>query len=159
MAKRFRILEITEWDINRPLVQANADHNGDYNAEYFDACKEREFCEQNGGENLPWEVVAETKEDALEKYREKFYTSQFKLAIPVDADMEGWKIQEEKKHRKFTVSLQVDTRIEVEVYADSAEEAGELAKDADFEMKDLEFIESHLVNAYDVENDKLIDLC
>lgn len=60
--------------------------------------------------------------------------------------------------RRFMVSLQVDTRIEVEVYADSAEEAGKLAKDADFEMKDLEFIESHLVNAYDVENNKLTDL-
>ena len=67
--------------------------------------------------------------------------------------------ENETKKRRFVVSLQVDTRIEVEVYADSAEEAGELAKDADFEMKDLEFIESHVVNAYDPENDTLTDLC
>ena len=62
------------------------------------------------------------------------------------------------KKRKFVVSLQVDTRIEVEVYAEDAKEAGKLAESADFDMKDLEFIESHLVNAYDVENDKLTDL-
>ena len=61
--------------------------------------------------------------------------------------------------RRFVVSLQVDTRIEVEVYADSPEEAGELAKSEDFDMKDLEFIESHLVNAYDPEKDTLTDLC
>lgn len=63
------------------------------------------------------------------------------------------------KKRKFVVSLQVDTRIEVEVFAEDAVEAGHLAKTADWDMKDLEFIESHMVNAYDVENKKLIDLC
>ncbi len=69
--------------------------------------------------------------------------------------------ENEKKtgKRKFTVSLQVDTRIEIDVFAENALEAGRLASDEPFEMKDLEFIESHMVSAYDVENNELTDLC
>ena len=61
--------------------------------------------------------------------------------------------------RKFIVSLQVDCRIDIEVMAESAEEAGQLAENEEsFEMKDLEYIDSHLVNAFDVENNELTDL-
>lgn len=60
--------------------------------------------------------------------------------------------------RKFTVSLQVDGRIDIDVWAENAEEAGRLAEEADFDMKDVECIDTHLVNAYDHENDTLTDL-
>lgn len=72
--------------------------------------------------------------------------------------MEGGEIQEEKKQRKFTVSLQVDGRVDIDVWAENAEEAGRLAEEADFDMKDVECIDTHLVNAYDHENDTLTDL-
>ena len=145
---KFKITEITEWDVNRPIVQAIADHSGDYNTAYADACQSRDLLYTVGGRDLPFECEAESQDEALAKYAEKYANE---VVIPIDATF--------APTRKFTVSLQVDTRIEVEVYADSAEEAGELAKNADFEMKDLEYIESHVVNAYDVENNKLIDLC
>lgn len=148
MAKRFRILEITEWDVNRSMIQADADHGGDnYDMAYAHANQVKSMLYTTGGKDLPFECEAENEEEALAKYAEKYANE---VVIPVEADI--------TKLRRFVVSLQVDTRIDVEVYADSAEEAGELASDADFEMKDLEFIERHLVNAYDVENNKLTDL-
>lgn len=146
---RYRIDEITDWDVNRPLVQANADHGGeDYNAAYAEACSVRDEMLKVGGRDLPFECDAENEDEALAKYAEKYADE---LVVPTDAII--------TQLHKFAVSLQVDTRIEVEVYADSAEEAGELAKSADWEMKDLEYIESHVVNAYDHENDTLTDLC
>ena len=145
---KFKITEITEWEVNRPIVQSIADHSGDYNTAYADACQSRDLLYTVGGRDLPFECEAETQEEALAKYAEKYANE---VVVPTEAVITPL--------RRFVVSLQVDTRIEVEVYADSAEEAGKLAKDADFEMKDLEFIESHVVNAYDPENDTLTDLC
>lgn len=146
---KFKITEITEWDVNRPIVQGNADHGGeDYNMAYASACAVRDEMLKIGGKDLPFECEAESQDEALAKYAEKYA---YDVVIPIDATF--------APTRKFTVSLQVDTRIEVEVYADSAEEAGELAKSADWEMKDLEYVESHVVNAYDHESDTLTDLC
>lgn len=146
---KFKITEITEWEVNRPLIQADADHGGeDYDMAYGNASQVKSMLYTTGGKDLPFVCEAENEDEALEKYAEKYADE---VVVPIEAVITPL--------RRFVVSLQVDTRIEVEVYADSAEEAGELAKSADWEMKDLEYIESHVVNAYDHENDTLTDLC
>lgn len=145
---RFKITEIKEWEVNRPLIQAYADHGGEnYDMAYGNASQVKSTLYTTGGKDLPFVCEAENEDEALEKYAEKYANE---VVVPTEAVITPL--------RRFVVSLQVDTRIDVEVYADSAEEAGKLAEDADFEMKDLEFLESHVVNAYDPENNTLTDL-
>lgn len=147
---KFKITEILEWDICRSEIEGDCSHTGEnYNIELCHAEEMRDELEESGGAGLPFICEAKDADEALEKYNEEHYCGEYVQAAKADI----------VELRRFVVSLQVDTRIEVEVYADSAEEAGKLAKDADFEMKDLEFIESHVVNAYDMENDTLTDLC
>lgn len=147
---KFKITEILEWDICRSEIEGDCSHTGDnYNIELGHAEEKRDELKESGGAGLPFICEAKDADEALEKYNEENYCGEYVQAAKADI----------VELRRFVVSLQVDTRIEVEVYADSAEEAGQLAKDADFEMKDLEYIESHMVSAYDVENNKLIDLC
>lgn len=148
--KHYKIIDITEWDVKRNEIAGVCSHTGDnYNIALGEAEEKIEELKTQGGEGLPFVCEAEDEEDALNKYNEKYYGEEDYQASEAEI----------VEVRRFVVSLQVDTRIEVEVYADSAEEAGELAKSADWEMKDLEYIESHVVNAYDHENDTLTDLC
>lgn len=147
--KKFRITEITEWDINRPLVQSNADHNGEgYNAclaaarDVVDAMNEG-----MGGMALPFECEAESEEAALAQYADKYYS--LELAIPVEAVIE---------HR-FIVSLQVDTRVDVEVWAQDANEAGACAMVADLDGLPMDYIDAHAVNATDCISGDFTDLC
>jgi len=145
---KFKITEITEWEVNRPLIQAYADHGGEnYGMAYAHASQVKSMLYTTGGTDLPFVCEAENEDEALAKYAEKYANEE---VVPTKADITPL--------RKFVVSLQVDTRIDVEVYADSAEEAGKLAEDADFEMKDLEYIEGHVVSAYDPENNELTDI-
>lgn len=148
--RKFKITEITEWDICQSEIAGDCSHTGEnFNIELGYAEEKRDELKEEGGAGLPFICEAKDADEALAKYNEKHYCGEYVQAAKADI----------VELRKFVVSLQVDTRIEVEVYADSAEEAGELAEDADFEMKDLEFIECHVVNAYDPENDTLTDLC
>ena len=146
--KHYKITEITEWDVNHPFIQADADHGGvDYHVALGEAHSAVKSEMAFGGIDLPFECEAESEEDALAKYAEKYADE---LVIPTKAEI--------KELHKFTVSLQVDTRIDIDVYAENAKEAAWEAENANFDMKDLEYIESHPVNAYDHETDKLIDL-
>ena len=147
---KFKITEITEWDICRSEIEGDCSHTGEnYNIALGHAEEMRDELEESGGAGLPFVCEAEDADEALAKYNEEHYCGEYVQAAKADI----------VELRKFSVSLQVDTRIEVEVFAEDADGAGHLAKTADWDMKDLEFIESHLVNAYDVENKKLIDLC
>lgn len=147
---KFKITEILEWDICRSEIEGDCSHTGEnYNIELGHAEEMRDELKESGGAGLPFVCEAEDADEALAKYNEEHYCGEYVQAVKADI----------VELRKFVVSLQVDTRIEVEVFAEDAKEAGELAESADFDMKDLEFIESHLVNAYDVESNKLIDLC
>ena len=103
---RYRIDEITDWDVNRPFVQANARPGGeDYNAVYAEACSVRDEMRKVGGRDLPFECDAENEDEALAKYAAKYADE---LVVPTDAII--------TQLRRFVVSLQVDTRKEVEVY-------------------------------------------
>lgn len=147
---KFKITEITEWDICRSEIAGDCSHTGEnYNLELGHAEEMRDKLKESGGAGLPFICEAKDADDALAKYNDKHYCGEYVQAAKADI----------VELRKFVVSLQVDTRIEVEVFAENALEAGRQASDEPFEMKDLEFIESHMVNAYDVENNKLIDLC
>lgn len=148
--KHYKIIDITEWDVKRNEIAGVCSHTGDnYNIALGEAEEKIEELKTQGGEGLPFVCEAEDEEDALNKYNEKYYGEEDYQASEAEI----------VEVRRFVVSLQVDTRIEVEVFAENALEAGRQASDAPFEMKDLEFIESHMVSAYDVENNKLIDLC
>ena len=144
---KFKITEITEWEINERAVQSQADHGDNFHEAMQDAHKALLAEQAFGGIDLPFVTDAESADEALAKYAEKYAD---KLILPTKAEI--------KELRRFEVSLQVDTRLNVEVYAEDAQEAGKLAESADFDMKDLEFVESHVVNAYDPENDKITDL-
>lgn len=147
---KFKITEILEWDICRSEIEGDCSHTGEnYNIALGHAEEMRDELEELGGEGLPFVCEAKDADEALAKYNEEHYCGEYVQAAKADI----------VELRRFVVSLQVDTRIEVDVYAEDAKEAGELAKNADFEMKDLEYIESHVVNAYDPGNDTLTDLC
>ena len=146
--KTFRITEITEWEVNRPLVQSNADHNGeDYNACLAAANEVVDTMNEVGGMDLPFICEAENEDDALAQYAEKYA---YELAIPVEAEIE--------EVHKYVVYKQVDCRTEAVVFAKDPTEAGELAEEEDFDLQDLEVIETHLVNAIDCETNETIDL-
>lgn len=145
---KFKITEITEWDVNRPIVQAIADHSGDYNTAYADACQSRDLLYTVGGRDIPFECEAESEDEALAKYAEKYANE---VVVPTEAVI--------TKTRRFSVSLQLDCRIDIEVMAESAKEAGREAELKDIDWSKVELIETHQVYAYDVENGKLTDLC
>lgn len=60
---------------------------------------------------------------------------------------------------KYTVSMAVDGRIDVEVDAESADEAFEAAKDAfmDMDLKKMEVVDSFPVNCSDENGDIVKD--
>ena len=60
---------------------------------------------------------------------------------------------------KYTVSMAIDGRIDVEVEAETPDEAFEAAKDAfmDVDLKDMEVVDSHPVNCYDDKGDIVKD--
>ena len=63
------------------------------------------------------------------------------------------------KKKKFTVSMAVDGRIDVEVEADTPEEAFEVAKDAfmDADLKNMEVVDAHPVNCSDDKGNLIKD--
>ena len=145
---KFKITEITEWEVNRPIVQAYADHGGeDYEMAYAHASQVKSMLYTTGGKDLPFVCEAENEDEALEKYAEKYANE---VVIPVKADIQNL--------RRFVVSLQLDCRVDIEVMAESAKEAARQAELEDIDWSKVELIETHPVNAYDVENNKLTDL-
>lgn len=145
---KFKIREITAWDVNRRMVQATADHsNVFYDALLAEAQgMARDALSNGAGANLPFICDATDENDALAKYAEKFYSNAF--IVPVEAVIE----------HQFTVSLQVDCRVDVTVWAQDFKEAGECADYADFKKKDLEIIETHSVNGTDEVTGEFKDL-
>ena len=146
---KFKIREITAWDVNRRMVQTTADHS---DASYDDILAEarreaRHALSTGAGVNLPIICDATDENDALAKYAEKFYANA--LIVPVEAVIE----------HQFTVSLQVDCRVDVTVWAQDFQEAGACAVIADYEKKDLEIIETHSVNGTDEVTGVFKDLC
>lgn len=141
--KHFRITEITGWDVNRPLVRANADHNGDdYNAALDEAQEvAREALNVGAGMNLPFVCEAESAEDALAQYADKYYSDE--LAIPVDAEIE--------EVRKFEVTRQIDCQDTVVVFAKDADEALDRANEVEADKDELEILEIHNVRTTDAE--------
>ena len=61
--------------------------------------------------------------------------------------------------RNYVVSMQVDCRVDVVVYATDEDDLRAEANRADYDMKDLDVIETHLVNATDVVTNEVTDLC
>lgn len=145
--KYFRILEITEWEVNRPLVRSNADHCGeDYNAGIVVANEVVKEMYTIGGLNLPFVCEAANEDEALAKYAEKY---EYDLAIPVKAEIE--------EVHKYAVSKQVDCRVEVVVYGKDFDEAKKAAESEEFERCDLNVINTHCVNATDCETNEVHD--
>lgn len=60
---------------------------------------------------------------------------------------------------KYTVSMAVDGRVDVEVEAKTPDEAFEAAKNAfmDVDLKDMEVVDAHPVNCYDDKGDIVKD--
>lgn len=146
---KFKITEITAWEANRPIVRANADHNGeDYNSALGEAQEvAREALNVGAGVNLPFICDAKDEKDALAQYVEKFYLTE--LAIPVEAVIE----------HQFTVSLSVDARVDVTVWAQDFHEASACAVIEDFDPKNLKYIRIQSVNGTDEVTGEFKDLC
>lgn len=146
---KFKIREITAWDVNRRMVQATADHSDESYDTVLAEAQEmaRNALSNGGGVNLPIICNATDEKDALAKYAEKFYPDA--LIVPVEAVIE----------HQFTVSLQVDCRVDVTVWAQDFHEAGACAVIEDYEKKDLEIIETHSVNGTDETTGEFKDLC
>ena len=147
--KWFRINEITQLEEDSRAMRGDVGHISDRDIQRWLEEERVKKIDNNECAGLPFICEAENEEEALEKYNEKY--CEFDYLKATEAECE--------EVRKFAVSLQVDCRIEIEVYAKDAEEAGENATEEDFELKDLEVIDTHCVNAYDVANGKLTDLC
>lgn len=146
---KFKITEITAWDVNRRMVQATADHS---DAPYDDILAEarreaRRALSTGAGVNLPIICNATDENDALANYAEKFYSNA--LIVPVEAVIE----------HQFTVSLQVDCRVDVTVWAQDFQEAGACAVIADIKDLPKDYIETHAVNGTDEVTGEFKDLC
>ena len=147
---KFKITEILEWDICRSEIEGDCSHTGEnYNIELGHAEEMRDKLEESGGAGLPFISEAKDADEALAKYNEEHYCGEYVQAAKADI----------VELRKFSVSLQLDCRVDIEVMAESAKEAGREAELEDIDWSKVELIETHPVNAYDVENNKLIDLC
>ena len=146
---KFKITEITAWEANRPIVQATADHSDEsYDTVLAEAQEMARNALSNGaGVNLPFICDAKDEKDALAQYVEKFYLTA--LAIPVEAVIE----------HQFTVSLQVDCRVDVTVWAQDFYEAGACAVIADIKDLPKDYIETHAVNGTDEVTGEFKDLC
>lgn len=146
---KFKITEILEWDICRSEIEGDCSHTGEnYNIALGHAEERRDELEESGGTGLPFICEAKDADEALEKYNEEHYCGEYVQAAKADI----------VELRKFVVSLQLDCRVDIEVMAESAKEAAREAELEDIDWSKVELIETHPVNAYDVENNKLTDL-
>ena len=146
---KFKIREITAWDVNRRMVQATADHSDEsYDTVLAEAQEMARNALSNGaGANLPIICNATDEKDALAKYAEKFYADA--LIVPVEAVIE----------HQFTVSLSVDARVDVTAWAQDFHEASACAVIEDFDPKNLEYIRIQSVNGTDEVTGEFKDLC
>ncbi len=147
--KMFRINGITKWEEDSRAMNGDYGHISDRDIQRILEDERVKKIDNNECDGLPFVCEAENEEEALEKYNEKYCEYDYLKAVEAECD----------EVRKFVVSLQVDCRVEVEVFAKDAQEAGSNAADEDFELQDPEVIDTHCVNAYDVEKGELTDLC
>ena len=149
MSKIFRISEITDWEEDTQMMHGDASHEGWRDVQQLLEEERVKKIDNNGWEGLPFFCEAEDEEEAIDKYNAKFCECEYIKAIEADCE----------EVRKFRVSLQVDCRVDVEVFATDAEDAGVRSAGAVYEKNDLEIIDEHTVNATDVETGELTDLC
>lgn len=106
---KFKITEITEWEIDRIAIEGDCSHNGEnYNMALGHAEEMRDELEESGGVGLPFVCEAEDEDEALAKYNEEHYCGEYVQAAKADI----------VELRRFTVSLQVDPKKDGGVYKD-----------------------------------------
>lgn len=149
MSKWFRINEITDWEEDTQMMDGDASHEG-WRAVQRLLEEEREKKIDNSEWNgLPFVCEAETEEEAIDKYNDEVCDGEYIKALAADC---------EEVH-KFTVSLQVDCRVDVEVFATDFEEVKDNASYTSFDKNDLDIIEIHAVNGTDEVTGEFRDLC
>ena len=149
MSSWYRINAITEWTEDERMMHGDASHEGWRAVQRLLEEERVKKIDNNEAEGLPFVCKAKSEEEALEKYNAKHCRLDYLKAIECECD----------EVVPFTVSIQVDCRVPVKVFAVDAEEAGMLAEYAEYGKKDLEMIETHLVNAYNEETKEYTDLC
>lgn len=149
MSSWYRINAITEWTEDESMMHGDASHEGWRAVQSLLEEERVKKIDNNEAEGLPFVCKAKSEEEALEKYNAKHCELDYLKAIECECD----------EVVPFTVSIQVDCRVDVKVFAVDAEEARELAEEEDYEKKDLEIIETHCVNAYNEETKEYTDLC
>lgn len=147
--KMFRINGITKWEEDSRAMNGDYGHISDRDIQRILEDERVKKIDNNECDGLPFVCEAENEEEALEKYNEKYCEYDYLKAVEAECD----------EVRKFVVSLQVDCRVEVEVFAKDANDAGIQSAGVEYDKADLEIIDEHTVNAYDVENKYLTDLC
>ena len=147
----FRINEITEWGVDMHMVQSVAAHTSDsYEALLWEAKDMvKKAMESRAGVHLPLVCEAKDKSDAIAQYAETHYPLEF--AIPTDGEVE--------EVHKFEVSVQVDCRVDVEVYGKDFDDARERSHYANFDLSKCDVIETHPVNATDTATGEFRELC
>lgn len=145
--KHYKITDITEWDVDRAMIEGDSSHTGaNYNILLGEAEEKIEALNTEGGAGLPFFCEASDKEEALDKYNEAHYRDEYVKAAVADIT----------EVRKFNVTVQVECQTDVEVYAEDADEAAEIVREKPLPIDKLtEVLDSHVVFAYDVDNDKM----
>lgn len=149
MSSMYRIDNITEWEEDESLMHGDASHEGWRAVQRLLEDEKVKKIDKEEAKGLPFVCEAESEEEALEKYNAKYCDLDYLKATECEGDFV----------EPYTVTLQVDCKVEVKVFAVDAEEARELAEKADYQKKDLEIIEPHCVNAFNEETQEYTKLC
>ena len=149
MSKYFRINEITDWEEDSALMAGDASHEGDRAVQRRLEEERVRKIDNNEWNCIPCVCKANTEEEAIEQYNATYCKYDYLKATEADC---------EEVH-EFTVSMQVDCRVDVTVFATDFADARDRVSSVDFEKNDLEIIETHAVNATDEVSGEFKDLC
>lgn len=141
--KHYKITDITEWDVDRAMIEGDSSHTGEnYNILLGEAEEKVEKLKEQGGAGLPFVCEAEDEDEALDKYNEAHYRDEYVKAAVADIT----------ELHKYNVTVQVDCQADVEVYAEDEDEAAEKARDMPLTMdKITDVLDSHLLYVHDEE--------